>query len=83
MSADLVRYRLISAGWTVEDHRGPALRWSAWRGDMLILALHDGWIVRAENEGTRVEVRITSGQYRERVVENVTAALALLTGGAP
>lgn len=82
MSADPVRDRLIAAGWTVDDRRGPALRWSAWRGDLLILARHDGWIVRAENERTRIEVRVTSGGYLPTAATDVAAAWALLTGGA-
>lgn len=81
MSADPVRDRLVAAGWIVDDRRGPALRWSAWRGDLLILARHDGWIVRAENERARVEVRVTSGGYLPTAATDVAAAWALLTGG--
>lgn len=81
MSADPVRDRLIAAGWTVDDRRGPALRWSAWRGDLLILARHDGWIVRAENERDRIEKRVTSPGRLMLAVGDVTAAWVLLTGG--
>ena len=81
MSADPVRDRLIAAGWTVDDRRGPVLRWSAWRGDLLILARHDGWIVRAENERDRIEKRVTSPGRLMLAVGDVTAAWALLTGG--
>lgn len=81
MSADPVRDRLIAAGWTVDDRRGPALRWSAWRGDLLILARHDCWIVRAENERDRIEKRVTSPGRLMLAVGDVTAAWVLLTGG--
>ena len=81
MSADPVRDRLIAAGWTVDDRRGQVLRWSAWRGDLQVLARHDCWIVRAENEWTRVESRVISPGRLMLAVGDVTAAWVLLTGG--
>lgn len=80
---DPVRDWMALQGWQVDTRQGPALRWSAWRGETLVLARHDGWVVRIEDGADLVQRHVRHGRFVGAAIEAVEAAWKVLATGGP